>query len=74
MFDIFKELEKNYSVEDIYYKNEQVWAYLRNTYFNHTIKHVTTDYSNSKKENFFKKLYKMINMVNFISYLWVYSF
>jgi len=60
MFDKFRDIEQKYSVEDIYYDNEQVWSYLRNTYFNSTIENISEDYTKETKEGLLTKLYRMI--------------
>ncbi len=60
MTEKFKSIEANYDVENIRYRGEQVWSYLRTAYYWKSLENVTNEYSNSKKESFLKKLYKMI--------------
>ncbi len=55
MFNTFKNIESTYDVENISYKGEQVWAYLRNHYFAETIKSITTTYNDKNKSIFFRK-------------------
>ena len=60
MFDKFKEIESNYDVENIRYRGEQVWSYLRTVYYWKSLENVTNEYANLRKENFITKLFKYI--------------
>lgn len=55
MFNRFENIELTYDVENIFYKDNQVWSYLRNHYFEETIKTITAPYNEKNKSSFFIK-------------------
>ncbi len=56
MIDKFKKLENKYNVENIYYKGEQVWSFLRINYYWESISDRSEKYLNNKKLNIIKKV------------------
>lgn len=60
MFDKFKGIESNYSVEKIQYKGEQIWSYLRSAYYWKSLEEITREYTNTKKENIILILFKYL--------------
>jgi len=60
MLDRFIKIEKKYNVDDIEYKGDKIWAYLRIIYANAIMKDIISNYTNSRKKTFLIKLFNMI--------------
>ena len=55
MIDKFIEIETKYNVEDIEYRGEKVWTFLRANYYRELEKCITKDYAQFKKNNILVK-------------------
>lgn len=56
MIDKFQKIELNYDVEKIYHDREQVWSFLRISYYFELYKERSEEYIANKKVKFYKKL------------------
>jgi hypothetical protein len=60
MYEKFKNLEKEYSVEKIVHKNEQIWSFLRYSYHFETLLELRKEHIESTNQRFIKKLFLII--------------